>query len=441
MASLTTGTRAGYSLGGIATGTYGTVPGLLLMPFLTDQIGIHAAVAGFIVFAPKAWDFVLNPIAGRISDRSKHPSDRRRPFLIRAGLAMAVGFLVMFLGPLAPPAPAALWVLVLFLLCATAYAFFQVPFLAMSAEITDDYTERTRLMTWRVVVITLGIVVSGATAPLLVDSVGGAAGYRVMAAVMAVLIALGTFGVWWGTRNTVLTRHEEATGTLREQLVLALSNRHARTLLSAYVLQAIAMGMVLAGIAYMARYVAGDPTMATYAFAAFVAPAMVVTPLWGRLGRRVGKKAGFAASTLVLITGLVALLTSHSGDPAPLLAAAALVGVGYAGGQLFPLAMLPDIAAQDAADSGQNRIGVLAGVWSGFELLGYALGPAFYGLVLAVGGYVSATGVHQEQSASAVWAIVIGVSAVPAVLAALSLIPLSRYRLDAMLRETVTTGS
>lgn len=441
MPSLSTGTRVGYSLGGIATGTYGTVPGLLLMPFLTDQIGVPAAIAGLIVFAPKSWDFFLNPVAGRISDRSKHPTNRRRPFLIRAGLVMAVGFLAMFLGPLAPPAPAAGWVLAVFLMCATAYAFFQVPYLAMSAEITDDYAERTRLMTWRVVVITLGIVVSGATAPLLVDIVGGATGYRVMAAVMAVLIALGTLGVWWGTRRTTLTRLEQAGGTLREQLVIVVTNPHARTLLSAYVLQAVAMGMVLAGIAYMARYVAHDPAMATYAFAAFVAPAIVVTPLWGRLGRRVGKKAGFVASSFVLITGLAALLFSHGGNQVVLLAAAAAVGVGYAGGQLFPLAMMPDIAAQDAAESGQNRIGVLAGVWSGFELLGYALGPAIYGIVLAIGGYVSATGEEQTQTGSAVWAIVLGVSVVPAVLAALSLLPLSRYRLDAQLREQITSAN
>ena len=44
----------------------------------------------------------------------------------------------------------AAWVLVFFLLAASAYAFFQVPYVAMPAEITSSYDERTRLMTWRV---------------------------------------------------------------------------------------------------------------------------------------------------------------------------------------------------------------------------------------------------------------------------------------------------
>ena len=47
---------------------------------------------------------------------------------------------------------------VLFLACATAYAFFQVPYVAMPAEMTDDYDERTRLMTWRVAILALTIL-------------------------------------------------------------------------------------------------------------------------------------------------------------------------------------------------------------------------------------------------------------------------------------------
>ncbi len=74
---LPTRTRAGYALGGVATGSFGTVPGLMLLPYLTERLAVPAALAGIIVFAPKAWDVVLNPIAGRISDR--HAADEPRP--------------------------------------------------------------------------------------------------------------------------------------------------------------------------------------------------------------------------------------------------------------------------------------------------------------------------------------------------------------------------
>lgn len=434
MTSLRRATRIGYSLGGIASGTYGTVPGLILMPFLTDLLGVEAAVAGLIVFIPKAWDVFLNPIAGRISDRSPR-ADRRRPFLLRAGALLALSFAAIFFGPTAPPLAGALWVLALFLASATAYAFFQVPYLALSAEITDDYGERTRLVSWRVIVFTLAILVSGATAPALVAATGGVGGYRIMAGAMAVLVLVGTVGVWWGTRGVPQLRTEQATGRLLAQLGAVLGDRDARALVCAFVLQAVAMGMVLSGVVYLARHVYLDPSLATYAFVCFVAPAIVCTPLWAALGRRAGKKAGFAAATIVQVIGLTGLLVAHAGGAALMLAAAGVVGIGYAGGQLFPLAMLPDITAADARRSGSNRIGMISGVWSGFELLGYALGPALLGAVMGAGGYLASAGGDTVQTGAAQTAIVLGTSVIPAALSALSLLPLAFYRLDARLRR------
>ena len=171
--------RIGYGLGSVATGTFGTVPGLMLLPFLTDTLGVAAAAAAVIVFLPKAWDVVLNPIAGRISDRSTDPRGPRRPYLLRAGLLLALFFALLFAGPdLGAKWFDAGWVLVMFVACATAYAFFQVPYVAMPAEITDSYDERTRLMTWRVAILAFAIMLSGATAPLIRDAIGGRAGYR-----------------------------------------------------------------------------------------------------------------------------------------------------------------------------------------------------------------------------------------------------------------------
>ena len=75
--------RIGYGSGSVATGAFGTVPGLMLLPFLTDSLGIASLAAGLIVFLPKGWDVILNPIAGRISDRTVDPRGPRRPWLTR----------------------------------------------------------------------------------------------------------------------------------------------------------------------------------------------------------------------------------------------------------------------------------------------------------------------------------------------------------------------
>jgi len=112
-------------------------------------------------------------------------------------------------------------------------------------------------------------------------------------------------------------------------------------------------------------------------------------------------------------------------------AAVVLVGTGYAGCQVFPMAMLPDAAAVDARRSGSSRIGVYTGVWTAGETLGLALGPGVYAAVLALGGYRSSTGSDIAQPDSALTAITLGFSVLPACLALLSLLWLRRYSLTA----------
>ncbi len=433
--------RAGYGAGSVATGAFGTVPGLLLLPYLTDTIGIGAAVAGLIVFLPKAWDVVLNPIAGRISDRTLDPRGPRRPWLLRGGLALAACFALLFAAPdLDATAGEAVWVLLAFLACATAYAFFQVPFVAMPAELTDSYDERTRLMTWRVALLALTIMATGASAPLIRDLVGGRDGYRVMGVAIASVIAFGVFASYHGTRRTPVGTVQAGAGTLREQLRVVAAARDFRLLLTTFVIQALGVGAMLAGVDYMAREVLGGTGAATLLFVCFVGPALVLTPLWARYGERRGKKEGYLLASLFLASGALLLSAAQVMPAAGVYLATALVGVGYAGAQVFPLAMLPDAAAVDAHRSGSNRAGVFTGVWTAGETLGLAVGPGLYALVLAAGGYVSSAGGGVDQPASAVTAIVLGFSVVPGTLVIVSLLALRGYRLSAADVAAATQG-
>ncbi len=430
--TLSRGVRIGYGSGSVATGAFGTVPGLMLLPFLTDSLGIAALWAGVIVFLPKAWDVILNPIAGRISDRTVDPRGPRRPWLLRGGLALSVSFALIFAGPtMDSTVLEAVWVLVFFLGCATAYAFFQVPFVAMPAEITTSYDERTRLMTWRVALLALTIMLAGATAPLIRDAVGGRDGYRVMGVVMAALIAVGVVASYRGTRNAPTGTVVPASGTLRDQLRIVAGARDFRLLLTTFVIQALATGCMLAGVDYLATDVLERKGASTILFVCFVGPALLLTPLWARFGTRMGKKRGYILASLILATGAGTAVLAQSAPAAVLFGAVFLVGVGYAGCQVFPLAMLPDAAAVDARRTGEGRAGVYTGVWTAAETLGLALGPAVFALVLTLGDYRSSTSGDVAQPDSALTAIVLGFSLLPALLTLVSLAWLARYSLDA----------
>ena len=423
------GVRLGYGSGSVATGAFGTVPGLMLLPYLTDSLGIAALWAGLIVTLPKAWDVVLNPLAGRVSDRTSDPRGPRRPWLLRGGLALAACFALLFAGPdLGSQAADAAWVLVLFLACATAYAFFQVPYIAMAAEVTPSYDERTRLMSWRVAILAFTIMLAGATAPVIQHAVGGRAGYRAMGLVMAAIILAGAVASYAGTRRAPIGDLVATPGSLRDQLRVVAAARDFRLLLTTFVVQALATASMLAGVKYLAQDVLGSDGTATTLFVCFVGPALVLTPAWSRLGARVGKQRGYVLASVVLAGGAALAATARVAPSWVVLTATALVGVGYAGCQLFPLAMLPDVAALDARREGSSRIGVYTGVWTAAETLGLALGPGLFALVLALGGYRSSQDQAVAQPGSALTAITLGFSLLPAVLVLLSLVWLVRYR-------------
>ena len=421
-------------MGSMATGSFATVPGLLLLPYLTDTIGIAAALAGVIVFIPKFWDVILNPIAGRISDRHRSPRGRRRPFLIWSGLALAVFFALLFAGPTDSKTLGAAWVVIAFIACASAYAFFQVPYVSMPAEMTDNYEERTRLMTWRVSLLAVAILVSGGLSPMIVNAFGGeasVAGYRIMGLFVAGLLMVGTLGAYFGTAKAPEISTETAGGSFSEQLRIVAQSRDFRMLLLTFIIQALAISAMLAGVAYVAKDLLNNPGAATYLFVAFVGPAIVVTPLWERYARTRSKRVGYFMSSGFLIAGMLLLTIVYFGPSPFVYVAAAIIGIGYAGTQSFPMAMVPDVAAHDAETSGENRVGVFTGIWTAGETAGFAMGPGLFALILAFGGYQSTTAAEMVwQNDSALTAMALGFSLIPAVLVIASLFFLSRYRLD-----------
>ncbi|MBO3740030.1 MFS transporter [Actinoplanes flavus] len=423
--ALPRGVLAGYALGSVVTGAFGTVPGLLLLPYLTDTLGVAAGVAGLLVLLPKAWDVMVNPVAGRISDRT----GSRRPFLLVAGLLLGLLFAAIFAAPFPGGTASGAYVAFAFLAAATAFAFFQVPYVAMPAELTDGYAERTRLMTWRVAVLALTILVSGALAPLVVDMTGGGReGHRWSGAFIGSLIVAGTLATFFGTRGALTHRATAAEPSLRAQLRVAAGNAPFLALLICWVVQAAGIGTMLAGVKYFADHVIVQEAGATFLFAAFVGPALLVMPLWTAIGKRHGKLRSLVAASLLFATGALILLAAPALPGVAVYLIVAVVGAGYAGQQVFAMAMLPDCIAHDTERTGRRQAGVFTGLWTAGETLGLALGPGIYALILQIFGYVSsATGESAVQSDTARLGVLLGFTVVPALLVGLAVLVLRRY--------------
>ncbi|MEE1779282.1 MULTISPECIES: MFS transporter [Streptomyces] len=422
--------RIGYGLGSLCTGTFATVPGLILLYYLTDVLAVPAAVAGAAVFLPKAWDVLINPLVGALSDRSRLRGGPRRPFLLIGACTLPPLFALIFAAPPLRGAPAAGYVAALFLLAATAYAVFQVPYVTMPAEMTEDPGERGRVLGWRVGFLGVAILLSGALAPAIAHADGDTPGsYRLMGVAVAVLLAVGMFGAWSATRRAPAVARGEAEPSLRAQLAAARSSRPFLHLTGMWTLQALAIGVMLAGVQYFATYTLGSAGAVTPLFACLIGPLVLFMPLWNRLARRKGVTYAQWCASLLYTAGAVLLAFTGSGGPAVGYAAVVLVGIAYAGLQLLPLTMLADTLAADAAATGRRRAATFTGLWTAAETLAFALGAGVFATVLAVTGFRSSDAAHQvEQPDAALTGITAGMSVLPALLAAASLVLLSRYR-------------
>lgn len=424
-----TGARLlGYGVGSVGTGVFGAVPGLLLLFFLTDTLGVPAGWAGLVLLVPKAWDVLLNPLVGAWSDRDAGRRGSRTRWILAGAIALPLCFVAMFAVPVDGALAGGLWVALAFLLAATAYSPYQVTYVALPAEMTDDKQERTRIVSWRIVALTVGILLAGGLGPVLVSVGGdGRAGHALMGVVIGAVLA---GAMLWAALSTrwVPSRPAEPLG-LRESFALARGNRSFGLLLSAYVLQSLAVSVMLAGAPYLATYRLDDYGWTSILFVALVAPSIVVVPLWVRAARRFGKAPCLVAATAGYAVVTVSLLLTAQPDRAWwVVGQCALLGTGYAAMQLLAFSLLPDTITDDESRTGRRQAGAFTGVWTAGETVGAAAGPALYAAVLALTSFVSSPADEPvTQPASAVTGVLVGMAVLPAVLLAVSLPLLLRF--------------
>lgn len=441
---LTRGTIARYATGSLGTGGFATLPGLVLTYYLTDSLGVAALMAGVVITLAKVWDVVIDPVIGALTDRDLARHGSRRRLMLIGACALPVLFALTFaVPPSLGPVVAGLWVLVAFTLTATAFSLFQVPYIALPAELTPRYDERTRLLTWRVVVLTLAILLFGAGGPALRRvSDDPFVQYLVMGVVSGVVIGVGMLiATSVARRGATAPAAPQAPATpsapdagIREHYASGIRalrrSRPFRLLLSTFVLQALATGLMLAGAQYVATWVLHSEAAVELLFVALIAPALLAAPAWGVLARRIGKERTFAIASVVFGVAALSIVAVLWAPGDWIYVPVGVAGIAYAGMQSLPMAMLPDVISHDEQTNGAGRAGSFSGVWTAGETVGFALGATTLSLILAVTGYVSSTGGEVvTQPDAAITGIVVSFSVVPALLIALSLATLARYPL------------
>jgi GPH family glycoside/pentoside/hexuronide:cation symporter len=425
----------GWGLGSLGSSALHNGIAFLALYYLTQVLGMAATLAGTLILAAKVYDIVTDPLVGYLSDRTPGALGRRRPWLLAGAVVSGSAFALLFNPADGHAAALTVSTAAALLLYATGYTLFGVPYLAMPAEMTGDYHERSRLMSARTICLALGILAGGALAPALVGALGGGMdGYRGMGWVMGVLIAVamaGSFFATAGARHTVAAAHPLP---WRSQWATALANRPFLLLIAAKFCHLAGVAVSMTSLLFLVTAVLGrsEASMGSFVVAS-AAGSIGSMPLWLAVSRRHGKRNTYFAGVLCYLPVLLSWLAATPGESQLLfLVRGLLTGIATGGLTLSAQAMLPDAIEHDYRCSGLRREATFAAVYSVAEKLASAVGPFLLALVLQAAGE---SGGRLTPGSTGSGTVLLVAAIVPAVTTLASAALLCLYTLDRELRR------
>ncbi len=422
------GIKFSYGIGDIGNNIFIVTTGMYLLFFLTNVLGVNPALAGTMLLFPKLWDVISDPIMGAISDVTRSRYGRRRVYLLYGAVPFGLCFFVLFIAPGSQTEFAnALQVSLLFALGCTAFTVVNVPYASMVPEMSDDYNERLSITSFRMSFASIGALLAGGLTMVIVTAGGGgAAGFRNMGIIFGIAIVVSCLWCFIGTRNAPSLPPHKEMPPMKEQIKITAKNYPFMMLMSSYFLQALAIGVMMAGFVYYVKYAMALPeTAMNIAFPIFMITGVIFIPIWLAVGKRLGKIKSYYIG-LALFTVMMGSLFFTGADMLWLFYVQIfLAGVGFSSFQLFPFSMLPDTVEYDQMQSGLRREGIFSGMWSAGQKIAYSVGPPIVGFALALSGFVR-EGVQPES-------LVTGVRVIfclfPAAMILLSFIPFRKYPL------------
>ena len=143
-------TKLFYGFGSIAFGVKDNGFRALLLLYYNQVVGLPAAKVAFAIMIALVIDAVVDPLVGEVSDNWRSKWGRRHPFMYAAALPSAVAYLFLWFPPTAWGQEAQLvYLTVMAVIVRSFITVYEIPSQALVSELTDDYDQRTSMMSFR----------------------------------------------------------------------------------------------------------------------------------------------------------------------------------------------------------------------------------------------------------------------------------------------------
>jgi Na+/melibiose symporter-like transporter len=157
---LTIKTKLAFGIGATGEGATNWVFAGLTFFFYNQVLGLSGSLTGLAVLIAIIFDAVSDPIMGSISDRFISRLGRRHPFMFAAPFPTVIAIYLMFFPPDGLSEYGLFgWLIFSTILLRLSITLFAVPHLALGAELSDDYFERSRVMSYNNLFGYMGVII------------------------------------------------------------------------------------------------------------------------------------------------------------------------------------------------------------------------------------------------------------------------------------------
>jgi GPH family glycoside/pentoside/hexuronide:cation symporter len=345
------------------------------------------ALLGLAMGLGRVVDAVVDPLVGHLSDRSRRPGGRRRPFVIVGAIVMALSFALLWRPP--HPAPTTLNFLYVTAILGAFFLFFTValnPYMALLSEITTSSHDRLATAAWQTVFTLVGTAIAFVLSGHLITRVG----FPAMGVWLAPLGALPLVIAAAVVREPPAGRaHVGFLTALR----VVFGNGAFRIFIVGFALLWLGLSIVNLGMAFYVTELMRLPRQAVGSVLGVSVVAMVLaTPLITRLAHRTGQVrvllgAMMFAGALLPLLATIGLWPVALGPAAQGYMLVAAASPALATLFTLPNSILADLAHTVGRDGGQRLEGMFF-AFQGLILNGAtSIASLILGLTLSWGGY------------------------------------------------------
>lgn len=433
-------TKLAYGAGDLGPAVTANITAFFLLVFFTNVAGISPGLAGTILLIGKIWDAINDPFVGVWSDRTVSRWGRRLPWLFWGAIPFGIFYVLQWVIPQFSPNPTAqqwglFWYYVIISIFMNAfYTVVNLPYTALTAEITQDYNERTSLTSFRFAFSLGGSIISVLLAQIVFGSIPDPRQqYFVLAILIGILAVLPLYWCVWGTRDRVMEveahrrnpQNSEESLPYFQQLKIVFSNRPFLFVIGIYLFSWLGVQVTAAIIPYFVVNVMGlnDASVPTVIIAV-QGTALLMLFVWSYVSERVGKKAVYFMGMILWIIAQIGLFFLQPGQLTLMYILAVMAGFGVSTAYLIPWSMMPDVIELDELRTGQRREGIFYGFMVLLQKFGLAFGLFLLGVILEWSGFQESVPGQSipVQPESALQAIRLAIAPIPTLCLILGLV-------------------